>query len=195
MSILDKERLTVTRGDDGSVTWTLTRPLLELADVLPCGILGGMAAFALRNWGMTWEQAGPLGAAIALCVLLLQGFIEVHQESLAWLPGKGVLLQARRRCRFKEQTRAVPLARLDGATIHEHVTPMNKRRTYLALLLRQRGGAPTPEGELGEAELAFPNLIPSPALLRQVLQDLEPLLAEKDSVKGKGGKAEPKKKK
>lgn len=45
MSILDKERLTVERDDDGSVTWTLTRPLLGLSDLLPCGVLAGMAAY------------------------------------------------------------------------------------------------------------------------------------------------------
>lgn len=119
----------------------------------------------------------------------------MYEENLVWLPGKGVLLQARRRCGFAQHARAVPLARLDGATLHEHAQSFRKRRTHLALLLRERDGRPIPEGESGEALLAFPNLLPSPGLLRQVLDDLEPLLAERDGGKGRGGKPEPKKRK
>ncbi|KAL4447202.1 hypothetical protein ABPG77_007235 [Micractinium sp. CCAP 211/92] len=196
MSLLDKERLSVTRDEDGTVTWTLTRPLLGLPDVLPCSILAGMAAYALKSWGFAWEHAGPLGAALALVMLLVQGYVEIYQETLVWLPGKGVLLQARRRCGYKGQDRAVKLARLEGATIHEHALSWRKRRTYLALLLTQRNGEPVPEGEEGEAELAFPNLVPSPAVLRPVLEELEPLIADKDAAgKGKAAKLEPKKRK
>lgn len=86
MSILDKERLTVSRDDDGSVTWTLSRPLLGLPDLLPCGILAGLAAYALKRWGFLWEQAGPLGAAFALLILLLQGFVEPTSMMLCSLP-------------------------------------------------------------------------------------------------------------
>lgn len=77
----------------------------------------------------------------------------------------------------------------------QHAQSFRKRRTHLALLLRERDGRPIPEGESGEALLAFPNLLPSPGLLRQVLDDLEPLLAERDGGKGRGGKPEPKKRK
>lgn len=147
----------------------------------------------LKSWGFAWQQAGPLGTAFALLVLLLQGFVEVrgapvkcglpaelfvgsyahdrqtlveqprwtprcrlascqlrwlpalpqlmpsthtlcepsrpfrpplcppqvYQETLVWLPGKGVLLQARRRCGYKGQARALKMERLEGATIHE----------------------------------------------------------------------------
>ncbi len=78
----------------------------------------------------------------------------------------------------------------------QHALSWRKRRTYLALLLTQRNGEPVPEGEEGEAELAFPNLVPSPAVLRPVLEELEPLIADKDAAgKGKAAKSEPKKRK
>lgn len=78
----------------------------------------------------------------------------------------------------------------------QHALSWRKRRTYLALLLTQRNGEPVPEGEEGEAELAFPNLLPSPAVLRPVLEELEPLIADKDAAgKGKAATSEPKKRK
>ena len=73
----------------------------------------------------------------------------------------------------------------------QHALTFRKKRTHLALLLKERDGTPVPEGEHGEAALAFPNLLPSPALLREVLEELEPLLADKGAA-AKGSKSEPK---
>lgn len=51
-------------------------------------------------------------------------------------------------------------------------------RHFLALTLKPAdGSAPAAEGEMVEAELAFANLAPRGALVRQIYEQLSPLLA------------------
>lgn len=65
---------------------------------------------------------------------------------------------------------------------------MRQRRLYLALALKPEGGqAAASHGseEMVQAELAFANTEPRPELLRQVLEELQPLLQGTEPKKRK----------
>jgi hypothetical protein len=189
MGLGDKERLVVVHHDSGAVEWRIQRPLLSTHDLPPLLALGGMVAWAVvMNWRWTWPQAVASGALVALLVQLLQGLLEVSCETLTFTPGQGVRFEARRRSRLNEQARMVPLSKVDCAIIHEHTTPMRKQRSYLAVALKPEGGRPAASHgseEMVQAELAFVNTEPRLALVRQVLAELQPLLAGKEPKKKK----------
>lgn len=105
MSILDKERLTVSRDDDGSVTWTLSRPLLGLPDLLPCGILAGLAAYVSRAVGkhLLHQEIPPLGNLQTRCfgAEMTSLFLFAHFAAMlrvvpdcSWLEGTGSIQRA-----------------------------------------------------------------------------------------------------
>ena len=97
---------------------------------------------AVAHWRLSWAQAAALGAAAALAVELLQGLVEVYCETLAFTPGQGVRFEARRRSGIVEQSRSVPLDRLDCALIHEVCAAAACKRLLLfAACLHSCGGA------------------------------------------------------
>lgn len=92
------------------------RPLHDCCP-LRCTLCPSQAV--VMSWGWHWPQALAFAALAALAVELLQGLLEVSCETLTFTPGQGVRFEARRRTRLNEQTRAVPLSRVDCAIIHE----------------------------------------------------------------------------
>lgn len=141
----------------------------------------------------------------------------MQYESLTYVRLLGVQLATRRRCGLWSTSRFLPLRQLAGIIIHEAVTPASVH-FYIGLPLKQQAqpgsGASSTAGCLkraasssrlsggggrrlagddgGEVEVVFPSLRPRLALLRQVYQQLQPLLqADLDAVKGEADAAAP----
>lgn len=110
-------RCVCNRGAASCLVCTPPPLSIQLPDP-PVGT-SAMSQTLVVSWGCAWGHAAALGALVAVAVLAAQGLVEVSQETLAWLPGQGVRLEARRRCKLAGNSRFVPLGQLDGATIHE----------------------------------------------------------------------------
>jgi hypothetical protein len=166
--------------------------------------------------GTAVRQALLWGVAAAVGSALFRALLAVQYESLTYVRLLGVRLATRRRCGLWSSSRFLPLRQLQGIIIHEAVTPASVH-FYIGLPLKEEaqpgstgsggggskrapssrrlsggGGRRLAGDDGGVVEVVFPSLRPRLALLRQVYQQLQPLLqADLEAVKGEVDAAAP----
>ncbi|KAL4423265.1 hypothetical protein ABPG77_004534 [Micractinium sp. CCAP 211/92] len=200
-------QLRVLAHGAGSIEWRVEKPTITprsaLRDLLQALVLTAVPAALL---GAGWQRSLLLALAAACILAAGRAMLAVQCESLTYIRLLGVQLASRRRSGLWSSAQFIPLRQLQGIIIHEEVTSTSVH-FWLGLMLKKAaadggaGAAASAEGlqhalsstgggrrliaDGGEVEVAFPTLRPQLNLLRQVYQQLQPLLTtDLDAVAG-----------
>ncbi|KAL4436745.1 hypothetical protein ABPG75_003884 [Micractinium tetrahymenae] len=206
-------QLRVLAHGAGSIEWRVESPTITprsaLQDLLRALLLTAVPAALL---GAGWRRSLLLALAAACALAAGRAMLAVQCESLTYVRLLGVRLASRRRSGLWSSAQFIPLRQLQGIIIHEEVTATSVH-FWLGLMLKKaaadgQAGSGASDGEAarhplsssgggrrliadgGEVEVAFPRLRPRLDLLRQVYQQLHPLLTtDLEAVAGDASQA------